>query len=94
MNIWASKQIKMFARENNDHNHISFHEATYDDTVEVRSQYEGVLLELADRLEDEGYYMYYDVDDSRVFATKPEFDDGFEGFKMIVALHDNHPNYA
>lgn len=94
MDVRLSKQIKMFAREHGDQSHVSFTEGTYEDTVVVQSRYEGVLLEMADRLEDEGYALYYDVDDNRVWATEPEFDDGFEGFQLIACVHANHPNYA
>lgn len=93
MDARLSKRLAELARENGDRPHVSFHEATYPDTVAVRSPYEGVLLELKDSADDAGLYIYYDVGENAVY---PSDDSGSETyyFEMVVCTHDNHPNYA
>ena len=100
MDTRLSKRLAELARENGDRPHVSFHEATYDDTVEVRSPYEGVLLELVDSCDDAGLYVYYDNENNAVRslgiadAQAPQQVTTEDHFAMIVCTHDDHPNYA
>lgn len=89
MDVRLSKRLAELARENGDRRHVTFHEATYEDTVAVRSPYEGVLLELVDSCDDAGIYVYYDADENAVYPS-----DDQDYFEMVACVHDNHPNYA
>ena len=101
MDVWLSKQIKMFAREHGDQSHVSFAEGTYEDTVVVQSPYEGVLLEMIDRLDDEGIFVYYDSNDNAISEIeydedpdRPQQVSAVPRFEITVCQHNAHPNYS
>jgi len=87
------RKVKELTYERNDWAHVRLVEATYDDTISVRSQYEGVLLQLVEDLEEEGYFLHRDSYNNAVTNIGDD-DESNPGFEITVCAHDAHSNYA
>lgn len=83
------RKVKELTWEHHDWYHVTLAEATYDDTLAVRSPYEGVLYQLVEDLEDAGYYVQRDSYDNALFDTDEPL-----GFEIIVCAHDEHPYFS
>lgn len=100
MSVNLKAKVKELTWQHANWRHVSFGEGTYDDTLTVQSPYEGVLVQLVEDLDDEGFYVYYDRYDNAVSEIDDEDPDrpqrvsSTARFEITICEHDNHPNYA